>query len=164
MITRNTILFLTCIMFTALAGLLQATADVEAEWIVVEKLADGAGMGPEDIAFDAEGRMYASMEGGVMRFKLDGSQPEVFAQTPGRPLGLRFDADGNLIVCDGQLFSVAPDGTVKMLSDEAEGGPITKANGLDIAQDGTIYFADTTNLSWQEEIADQGPQRPLAGL
>ncbi len=161
MITRNTILFLTCIVFVALAGVSQATVDVNAEWIVVEKLAAGAGMGPEDIAFDAEGRMYASMEGGIMRFQPDGSQPEVFARTPARPLGLRFDADGNLIVCDGQLFSVAPDGTVTMLSDDAEGGPITTANGLDIAKNGTIYFTDTTSIPWAEEFADPGPRGSL---
>ena len=108
-------------------------------------VAAGAGVGPEDIAFDAEGRVYASMgDGKVMRFQPDGSQPEVFAETPTRPLGLRFDSDGNLIVCDGQLFSVAPDGTVTMLSDEAEGIPLNLANGLDIAADGTIYFTDSS--------------------
>ena len=131
MITRNTILFLTCIMFTAFACAFQATADVEAESVVAEKLIDAAG--PEDIAFGADGRIYTSTADGIIRLQPDGSQLEVFAQTPTRPLGLHFDADGNLITCDGELYSVAPDVTVTMLTGEVDGSPIIIANGLDIA-------------------------------
>ena len=155
-------LFIVSIMLIAFVGVLQAAAAPETSWVVVERLAAGAGVGPEDIAFDAEGRVYASMvDGKVMRFQPDGSQPEVFAETPMRPLGLRFDPEGNLIVCDGQLFSVAPDGTVTMLSDEAEGVPLNLANGLDIAADGTIYFTDSSiqfpRAEIMKEFAQPGP-------
>jgi len=71
-------------MFTTLAGVLQATADVEAESVTAEKLIDAAGH--EDIAFDAEGRIYISTADGIMRLQPDGSQLEVFAQTPTHPL------------------------------------------------------------------------------
>ena len=152
-------LFIVSIMLIAFVGVLQAAAAPETSWVVVERLAAGAGVGPEDIAFDAEGRVYASMgDGKVMRFQPDGSQPEVFAETPTRPLGLRFDAEGNLIVCDGQLFSIAPDGTVTMLSDEAEGVPLNLANGLDIAADGTIYFTDSSIQFPRAEIMKEFTQ------
>jgi sugar lactone lactonase YvrE len=153
MITRNTILFLTCIIFTALACVFQATADVEAESVAAEKLIDAAG--PEDIAFDADGRIYISTADGIMRLQPDGSQLELFAQTPTHPLGLHFDADGNLIVCDGELYSVAPDGTVTMLTNKVDDSQIILANGLDIAADGTIYFADSCFYFTRDEVGKE---------
>ncbi len=35
-----------------------------------------------------------------MQLQPDGTQPRVFANTGGRPLGLIFDREGNLIVAD----------------------------------------------------------------
>ena len=61
----------------------------------------GAGFGPEDVALDAEGRIYTGLDDGrIMRLLADGTKPEVFANTHGRPLGLAFDPGGNLIVAD----------------------------------------------------------------
>jgi hypothetical protein len=55
----------------------------------------GAGYGPEDVALDAEGRIYAGLDDGrVMRLQADGTKPEVFTNTQGRPLGLAFDPNG----------------------------------------------------------------------
>jgi hypothetical protein len=60
-----------------------------------------SGRGPEDVAIDSLGRIYGGMEDGrIIRFQSDGSHPEVFADTKGRPLGLDFDKAGNLVVCD----------------------------------------------------------------
>ena len=111
----------------------------------VERFAEGAGFGPENVAFDAEGRIYAGVEGGaIVRLDADGTNPERFATTPGRPLGMEFDAEGNLIVADSPagLLSVAPDGSVTVLTDEAAGKPILFADDLDVSSDGTIYFSD----------------------
>ena len=68
--------------------------------------------GPEDIAFDSQDRIYCGADDGrIFRFQADGTKPEVFAQTKGRPLGLVFDHGGNLIVADAMigLMSIAPD-------------------------------------------------------
>src|SRR5215813_12644021 len=47
---------------------------------------------PEDVAFDAQGRIYCGDDTGhIFRFTPDGIKPELFAQTKGRPLGLIFD-------------------------------------------------------------------------
>ena len=48
------------------------------------------GTGPEDIVFDAEGRVYTGLEDGrIVRYALDGTQEGYFADTGGRPLGIR---------------------------------------------------------------------------
>src|SRR5437667_8911570 len=102
---------------------------------------------PEDVAFDSQDRIYCGDERGrIFRFQKDGTKPEVFAQTKGRPLGLIFDASGNLIVADAVigLMSIAPDGKGTVLATEAGGVPFGCTNDLDVAADGTIYFTDAS--------------------
>ena len=113
----------------------------------VERVGSGAGFAPEGVAVDAEGRIYSGLEDGrVLRFRADGGQPTVFARTGGRPLGMEFDRDGNLIVADAYkgLLAIGRDGSVGVLSTEAQGVPLRCANDLDIAADGTIYFTDAS--------------------
>lgn len=102
---------------------------------------------PEDVAFDSQDRIYCGTDDGrIFRFQADGKQPLVFANTGGRPLGLIFDHDGNLMVADAVkgLLSIAGDGKVTVLSTEADGVPFRCTNDLDVAADGTIYFTDAT--------------------
>lgn len=103
---------------------------------------------PEDVAFDKDDRIYCGAEDGrIFRFQPDGTKPEVFAQTKGRPLGLIFDASGNLIVADAVigLMSISPDGKGMVLATEAEAVPFRCTNDLDVAADGTIYFTDASH-------------------
>ena len=114
----------------------------------VEKLSLGDGNKPEDVALDAEGRIYAGFEDGrLMVLEPDGTQPRVFANTHGRPLGLIFDREGNLIVADALkgLLSVNKAGEVKVLAEEADGTKFGCLNDLDIGADGTIYFTEASN-------------------
>lgn len=108
----------------------------------------GAGFGPEDVALDAEGRIYSGLDDGrIIRLQADGTRPEVFANTHGRPLGLAFDPKGNLIVADAinGLLSIARDGSVSVLTTAADGLTLGCTNDLDIAVDGTIYFTDASS-------------------
>jgi sugar lactone lactonase YvrE len=103
--------------------------------------------GPEDLALDAEGRIYVGSHTGlIQRLHADGSV-EVFADTGGRPLGMSFDADGNLIVADAWrgLLSIDPSGAISVLATGADGVPFAFTNDLDIASDGTIYFSDASS-------------------
>src|ERR1700738_1573613 len=105
------------------------------------------GFAPEDVAIDSQDRIYCGTEDGrIFRFQADGTRPEVFAQTKGRPLGLIFDHDEHLIVADAVvgLLSISPDGKSTILSTEAEGVPFRCTNDLDVAADGTIFFTDAS--------------------
>jgi len=90
--------------------------------------------------------LIALEDGRIFRFQADGTRPEVFANTQGRPLGLIFDRNGNLIVADAikGLLSISPDAAVSVLTTEAEGIPFRCTNDLDIAADGIIYFTDAS--------------------
>jgi len=105
------------------------------------------GFAPEDVAIDKQDRIYCGDDHGrIWRFQADGTKPELFANTKGRPLGLIFDRDGNLIVADALigLMSIAPDGKQTVLTTGAGGVPFRCTNDLDIAADGTIYFTDAS--------------------
>jgi sugar lactone lactonase YvrE len=110
-------------------------------------LAEGAVRGPEDLAFDAVGRVYAATaDGKVVRLGANGAV-EDYAATGGRPLGLRFDAGGSLVVCDlvKGLLAIDPARRVTVLATEADGVPFAFINNVDIASDGAIYFSDATS-------------------
>lgn len=103
--------------------------------------------GPEGIAIDREGRIFAGLKDGrIVRVARDGSAVTL-ANTGGRPLGMQFDAAGRLIVCDAVkgLLAVSPDGSIRVLSTEQGGLPFRFVDDLDIAPDGTIYFTDASH-------------------
>jgi len=113
----------------------------------VEKLSVGDGHKPEDVALDGQGRIYAGVEDGrIMQLQPDGTQPRVFANTQGRPLGMVFDRAGNLIVADAikGLLSISPTGEIKVLATESDGVKFGCLNDLDIGADGTIYFTEAS--------------------
>jgi len=67
----------------------------------IETFSIGDNSGPEDIAIDKQGRIYAAThQGRIVRLDPDGSNPKNWVETGGRPLGIDFDGRGNLIVAD----------------------------------------------------------------
>src|SRR5436190_6680196 len=113
----------------------------------IQRLPTDGGFGPEDVALDSRGRIYTGMDNGrIVRLNANGSAPEGFANTHGRPLGLVFDRSDNLIVADAikGLLSIAPDGSITVLSTQADGVSFGCTNDLDVAGDGTIYFTDAS--------------------
>lgn len=128
----------------------------------------GNGFAPEDVALDAEGRIYTGLDDGrIIRLATDGTNPEAFANTHGRPLGLAFDPAGNLIVADAikGLLSVAPDGSVTVLTTSADGLAFGCTNDLDVGADGTIYFTDASSkfplTQFTADILEHGPNGRL---
>ena len=118
-----------------------------------ELLARGKVNGPEEVAVDSQGRVYGgTQDGKIMRLLPDGKL-EVFAETKGRPLGLQFDKNQNLIVCDAYkgLLSIDPQGMIKVLATTADGGPFKFTDALDISSEGTIYFTDASSKYQQDE-------------
>jgi sugar lactone lactonase YvrE len=125
--------------------------------------------GPEDVAVDAEGRIYVGVEEGqILRYAADGSDPEVFADTGGRPLGLDFDNDGNLIVADAAkgLLSVDPSGAVEVLCTEAGYHPLKFTDDVDVDSQNVAWFSDAS-YKWghgnqaMEEALESAPNGRL---
>jgi sugar lactone lactonase YvrE len=111
--------------------------------------------GPEDIALDSQKRIYAAThEGQIVRLNADGSNPQNWVNTKGRPLGIDFDGKGNLIVADAfrGLLSISPDGAITKLATEADGVPIRFADDVDVAADGKIYFSDASTKFGAKEF------------
>lgn len=109
------------------------------------------------MALDSAGRIYGGFnDGRIMQLQPDGTQPRVFANTHGRPLGLSFDAQQNLIVADALkgLMSINPNGEITTLATEAEGAHFGCLNDLDVAADGTIYFTEASNKFPMKEFTN----------
>lgn len=122
--------------------------------------AEGIGVdqveGPEDVILDRQGRLYTgTRQGWILRFSGENFENrELFARIGGRPLGLAFDRDDNLIVCAAGmgLYGVKPDGEVFKLTDETnrtwwkliDDSRLKLTDDLDIAPDGKIYFSEGT--------------------
>jgi len=129
-----------------------------------ELLAKGEVAGPEDVAVDAAGRIYAACEDGrIVRLVPEGTgfRLETFAETGGRPLGLHFDTTGNLIAADRDrgLLSVDPAGKITVLSTTVGGVPFAFADDVDIASDGRIYFSDASSRhsDYLEDLLEAKP-------
>jgi sugar lactone lactonase YvrE len=104
-------------------------------------------IGPEHIEFGPDGLLYTgSLSGAVLRMNADGSAPAVVARTGGRPLGIAFDAGGQLLIADAMrgLLAVDAAGEVRVLTDRVDGTPILYADAVVVAADGRILFTDAT--------------------
>ncbi len=113
-------------------------------------------VGPEDLAADRAGRVYASTrDGQIVRIAADGSV-EPFADTGGAPLGLAFDGEGTLLVADAYLglLGVSPTGEVALLANEAGGVPIAYADDVAVAPDGRVYLTDASTKFGAAEYGD----------
>jgi len=107
----------------------------------------GGRTGPEDIAGGPDGLIYTgTSDGNVIRFDARGTGVEVFATPGGRPLGLEFDAAGNLLVANAYLGlqRIAANGDVEMLTDSWNGRRIEYTDDVAVAANGVIYFSDAS--------------------
>jgi len=111
--------------------------------------------GPEDIAVDKEGHLYAGVhtsrtdfsDGRIIKIDTKGNL-SVFANTGSWVTGLHFDENENLIACDQKrgLISVNKKGEITILTSEDENGnKFLIPNDVDIASNGVIYFSNTSS-------------------
>ena len=114
----------------------------------IELLSLGGEEGPEDIAVDAAGAIYVGVySGAILRFSPGATAPETWAETGGRPLGLAFDAVGNLYIADAYrgLMMAGPDGVVRVVATSADGVDFGFTDDVDVGPDGRVYFTDATS-------------------
>jgi len=133
----------------------------------VERLLEGVGVGPEDVACAPQGAHYTGFgDGRIVRFGADGSHTEL-ANTGGRPLGMQLDAAGRLIVADAVrgLLAVSAQGEIEVLTDSVGGKKMLFVDDLDIAADGTIWFSDaSTRHGYADSMYDFIEGQPTGRL
>ncbi len=121
----------------------------------LQRLGDGSLPGPEAVAFGRAGELYTGLEDGrVVRIPADLKSCRVLGNTGGRPLGLKIDSQGNVLVADAisGLLSLDAAGEMKILADHADGIPLRFPDDLDIDAQGRIYFTDA---SWKFGLHDR---------
>ena len=118
------------------------------------------GQGPEDITFDDQGALWTGLANGDIVKLLppyDTSQPQLIANTGGRPLGMRFDNQQRLVVADADkgLIRLEPDNSWTVLANEYQAIPLLFVDHLVIASNGDVYFSDaSTRFSYHDFILD----------
>lgn len=103
--------------------------------------------GPEDATLGPDGRIYTGTRSGeIISFDTNGRRHRVFASVGGRPLGLEFDAAGNLYVANAfaGIQKIDPQGQATVLVNEFDGKPLQYVNDLAVAGDGTVYFSESS--------------------
>jgi sugar lactone lactonase YvrE len=109
-------------------------------------VAQGISHGPEAIVVDSQGLLHTGSEDGRL-FKINAISGEYipYANTGGRPLGMKFDKKANMLIADAVkgLISLSPSGVITTLVGPEE---LTFADDLDIAQDGTIWLSDASRI------------------
>lgn len=133
----------------------------------IERLAEGLGNGPEGVLLAPDDRLYAGyVDGRVMQFRHDGSEPRELANTGGRPLGLSFGPNGELIVADAikGLLRIHDDGRVQVLSTEAEGVPFRFVDDADAAPgEPYVYFSDASTRFGVHEVMEDALEHGNTG-
>lgn len=115
----------------------------------VQRIADGAIVGPEAIAFDSQGRLYTGLaDGRVVSMKTDGGDCRVLGNTGGRPAGLQVQDDGSVIIADAMkgLLRLGTDGQFETLVESVDGVPLKLADDLALDARGRVFFSDA---SWK---------------
>jgi gluconolactonase len=101
----------------------------------------GAGEGPAW----RDGWLYFSGGGKISRWKPGSAGVEVFRDPSGGSNGLKFDAQGRLVICEQanrRVTRLEADGSVTVLADRFEGHRFNSPNDLAIDSKGRIYFSD----------------------
>jgi sugar lactone lactonase YvrE len=106
------------------------------------------GQGPEDIAFDAQGRLLTGVrDGRILRVDPRSGNAEELANTGGRPLGIEPAPGATFVVCDARRGLLRLDPATRTLSTLVEwvhGRPMKLCDNAAVLPDGTICFSDSS--------------------
>lgn len=104
--------------------------------------------GPEDVLISADGSVFAGAEDGwIYRLDPDTGHCRTLINTEGRPLGLAFDPDGNLLICDsdkGLLCFDFDQQALETVTDTANDRQLNFCNNADVAEDGRVFFSESS--------------------
>ena len=105
--------------------------------------------GPEDVAVDSLGRVYAGLQDGKIIRHEKGDKFEVLVNTGGRPLGLHFDKEEHLIIADAEkgLFKLdTQKKTLKLLFDKYEEFFVPFLDDVTVGKNGSIFFTQASDV------------------
>lgn len=111
-----------------------------------QRLGGGKLQGPEEIAIDKDGFIYTGTADGTIKKLSRAGEVTTFAHTGGHPLGLDFDAQGNLLVAEpySGLLLVNTQGEVTTLVSEFEGEKLGLLDDVKVARNGLVYFTEAS--------------------
>ena len=132
--------------------------------LAATKLIKLSSPGAESIAQDSMGYFYTGLANGdILRFKDQGEDQKIIANTGGRPLGIKLAPSGDLIIADQKKGLLRLDSlyNIQLLVDQFEGEQLLFVDDLDISKDGTIYFSNATqrnpgiveNEAWEQRAS-----------
>lgn len=108
-----------------------------------------------------DGCIYFSDIGNrIMKFDPKTGKTTAFRDPSGRSNGMKFDAKGRLIVCEGantgggRRLSITENGKVKTLADSFEGKKFNSPNDIAIDSKGRIYFSDPRYVGSEKRELD----------
>ncbi|MFT5820655.1 MAG: sugar lactone lactonase YvrE [Crocinitomix sp.] len=153
----------------------EGTTQLNEKLLTSEKIQIDGWFGPEDILFDSIGNMYTGVhnedfsDGRILKIDSSGDVEE-FYNSGSWVAGLHFDNTGNLIALSHKqgLISISPTKEITVLAATDENGnPFLIPNGLDIADNGIIYFTNTSevsayNIKYGRKVIME--MKPLGGL
>ena len=122
--------------------------------------------GPEDVVIGSSGEVYTgTADGSILRITI-GGESSAIANVGGRPLGVELYGD-DLLVCNADLGlqRVTMTGTVDTIADRIGPDRFVLTNNASVADDGTIYFTESSRR-WplSEYTADILEGRPTGRL
>lgn len=112
-----------------------------------EKLTMGGMSGPEAAVQSPDGSLIAtSHEGWLIRWDGDQIEGVPFIDVGGRPLGIDFDAQGNLWIANAYigLMKLSPLGELTTELTEVDGIAVRYADDIAVAANGKIYLSDAS--------------------
>ncbi len=133
----------------------EGTTQLNDKLLSSEKIQLEGWLGPEDILFDRMGNLYTGVhnadfsDGRILKIDPSGNVEE-FYNSGSWVAGLHFDKEQNLIALSHKqgLISINPLKEVQVLGTKDENmKPFLIPNGLDIADNGMIYFSNTSEIS-----------------
>jgi sugar lactone lactonase YvrE len=115
------------------------------------------GQGAEDVVVGPGGEVFTGTEDGVIhRIDPESGRVETVADTGGRPLGIELLPGGRLLVCDARRGLLTADPATGAIEDLA--GGMRFCNNAAVAEDGTIYFSDSSTVhpidEWRAEMVE----------
>jgi sugar lactone lactonase YvrE len=120
--------------------------------------------GAESVVVDDVGVVYGGGKDGVIRGLAPDGRVTDFANTGGRPLGMAFDRDHNMIVCDiglEKVVAIRPSGAIQPFAERAGGMRLGFPNGVVFDADGNLYVSNSFDQSLSDLAASAG-SHPLS--